>query len=43
MHCLNITSPREHSFDEFDPVSFAASLTDFRAILAGKENHEGYD
>ncbi len=43
MHCLNITLPRENSFDEFDPASFAESLTDFRAILAGRENPEGYD
>lgn len=43
MHCLNITLPREQSFDEFNPASFAESLTDFRAVLAGKENPEGYD
>lgn len=42
MHCLNITLPREHSFDEFDPGSFATSLTDFRAVLAGRENPQGY-
>ena len=43
MHCLNITLPREKSFDKFDPASFAESLTDFRAILAGRENPQGYD
>jgi len=43
MHCLNIILPREQSFDEFDPASFRESLTDFKAILAGKENPEGYD
>lgn len=43
MHCLNITLPREQSFDEFDSATFAESLTDFRAILAGRENPEGYD
>lgn len=43
MHCLAITLPREQSFDTFDPDSFAESLTDFRAILAGGENPEGYD
>lgn len=43
MHCLSITLPREQSFDEFNPASFAESLTDFRAALAGKENPEGYD
>ena len=43
MHCLNITLPREKSFDAFAPASFAESLTDFRAILAGRENPKGYD
>ena len=43
MHCLNITLPREHSFDEFDPASFTESLTDFRAILAGEENPQRYE
>jgi len=43
MHCLNITLPRQQSFDKFDPASFSASLTDFRAILAGEENPQGYD
>jgi len=43
MHCLDISLPREQSFDEFDPTSFAESLTDFRAILVGQENPQGYD
>jgi thiamine kinase-like enzyme len=43
MHCLNIILPREQSFDEFDSDSFDESLTDFRAIFAGKENPQGYD
>lgn len=43
MHCLHITLPREHSFDPFDPSSFAQELTDFRAILAGEENPQGYE
>jgi hypothetical protein len=43
MHCLNILLPRPGSFDEFEPGSFAESLTDFRAILAGQENPQGYD
>jgi len=42
MHCLNITLPREQSFDEFDPASFGEWLTDFRAINAGEENPQGY-
>jgi len=43
IHCLSITLPRTHSFDRFDPDNFAESLTDFRAILAGSENPQGYD
>ncbi|OGO66815.1 MAG: hypothetical protein A2Z49_02280 [Chloroflexi bacterium RBG_19FT_COMBO_56_12] len=42
MHCLDIALPREQSFDEFTPESFARWLTDFRAALNGKENPEGY-
>lgn len=43
MHCLDILLPREQSFDQFDPASFAASLTDFKAVLAGQDNPQGYD
>ncbi len=43
MHCLSILLPREKSFDGFDSDSFAKSLTDFRAILAGRENPQGYE
>jgi len=43
IHCLHIILPRENSFDRFDPSSFAESLTDFKAILAGKENPQGYN
>jgi thiamine kinase-like enzyme len=42
MHCLDIILPREGSFDGFDPESFDESLQDFRAVLEGKENPEGY-
>ncbi len=42
MHCLHIILPREQSFDRFDAASFAESLTDFRAALAGEENPRGY-
>lgn len=42
IHCFSILLPRERSFDRFDPDAFAESLTDFRAILAGRENPEGY-
>ena len=43
MHCFSITLPREQSFDRFAPATFAQSLTDFRAILAGNENPQGYE
>ncbi len=43
MHCLEITLPREESFDKFDPESFNETLRDFKAVLDGKENPEGYD
>ena len=42
MHCLNITLPRERSFDRFEPSIYDKSLRDFRAILNGEENPEGY-
>jgi hypothetical protein len=42
MHCLDITLPRERSFDKFDPDNYVESLRDFRAILNGEENPEGY-
>jgi len=43
MHCLGITLPRDESYDQFDPASFTERLVDFRAIMAGKENPQGYD
>jgi thiamine kinase-like enzyme len=43
MHCLHITLPREQSFDDFDPKEYDEWLTDFRAILNGEENPEGYE
>jgi thiamine kinase-like enzyme len=43
MHCLNIALPREKSFDKFDPASFAEWLTDYKAILAGEDNPQGYE
>lgn len=43
MHCLHITLPREESFDEFDPNEYEEWLTDFRAILNGEENPQGYN
>jgi hypothetical protein len=43
MHCLSIILPRQDSFDTFDPDGFSESLRDFRAVLDGKENPEGYN
>ncbi|RPH73686.1 aminoglycoside phosphotransferase family protein [bacterium] len=43
MHCLHITLPREQSFDRFEPNDYDEALTDFRAILDGKENPQGYN
>jgi thiamine kinase-like enzyme len=42
MHSLNITLPRERSFDSFDASTYHVALRDFRAILNGEENPEGY-
>jgi hypothetical protein len=42
MHCLSIILPREGSFDTFRPESFTEKLRDFKAILEGKENPQGY-
>lgn len=42
MHCLDILLPRDGSFDQFHPESFEDSLRDFRAVLEGEENPEGY-
>jgi thiamine kinase-like enzyme len=43
LHCLSITLPRERSFDRFKPKRYDEALVDFRAILDGKENPQGYD
>lgn len=43
MHCLDITLPREGSFDQLDANQYGDALRDFRAILQGKENPEGYE
>lgn len=42
LHCLSITLPRERSFDSFNPDNYAGALEDFKAVLAGKENPQGY-
>jgi thiamine kinase-like enzyme len=43
VHNLNIILPRENSFDEFDANQFEESLVDFRAVIDGKENPQGYE
>lgn len=42
LHCLNIILPREKSFDQFECDSFEKSLEDFRAVINGRENPQGY-
>jgi len=42
LHCLDIMLPRAASFDEFDAASFVEELIDFRAVVAGRENPQGY-
>jgi thiamine kinase-like enzyme len=42
IHCLNITLPREGSFDRFSPEQYAEALEDFRAVLTDRENPQGY-
>jgi thiamine kinase-like enzyme len=42
IHCLQITLPREKSFDCFTPDYYDESLDDFQASLEGKENPKGY-
>ena len=43
MHCLDILLPRENSFDKFKPGGFDEALQDFKAVIKGKENPQGYD
>lgn len=42
LHCLNITLPRAQSFDRFTPSHYSEALVDFRAVLEGRENPQGY-
>ena len=42
LHCLSITLPREPSFDSFNTEHYEETLVDFKAILHGKENPQGY-
>jgi thiamine kinase-like enzyme len=43
LHCLDILLPRVGSFDRFHADTFAEDLVDFRAVVAGRENPQGYD
>ena len=42
LHCLNILLPRPGSFDRFRADRFADDLADLRAVVAGRENPQGY-
>ena len=42
LHCLSITLPREQSFDSFNTDRYHEAFDDFRAILEGRENPQGY-
>jgi len=42
IHNLNIIIPREKSFDRFTAESFDEALVDFRAVVDGRENPQGY-
>jgi hypothetical protein len=43
MHCLDITLPRAGSFDQLNADRYDEALRDFRAILQGQENPQGYE
>jgi thiamine kinase-like enzyme len=42
IHNLNIVIPRRDSFDRFVAEAFEAKLEDFRAVMDGRENPQGY-
>jgi hypothetical protein len=42
LHCLDIFLPRVGSFDRFQADTFAEDLADFRAVVTGRENPQGY-
>jgi thiamine kinase-like enzyme len=42
LHCLSIGLPREQSFDEFNPHRFQEFLEDFKAVIEGRQNPQGY-
>jgi thiamine kinase-like enzyme len=43
IHCLNIILPRDRSYDQFVPAHFPQALTDFKAVIDGNENPQGYN
>jgi thiamine kinase-like enzyme len=43
IHNLNIVIPRKDSFDRFEVEVFDTELEDFRAVMDGRENPQGYD
>jgi len=43
IHNLHIIIPRENSFDRFSAGKFEEILTDFRAVIEGRENPQGYN
>jgi len=43
IHNLYIIIPRENSFDRFSADKFEEALTDFRAVIEGKENPQGFN
>ncbi len=42
VHNLHIILPRENSFDRFRAETFDDALVDFRAVVDGRENPQGY-
>ncbi len=42
VHNLNIILPRENSYDVFHGEDFEEALVDFRAVMDGQENPQGY-
>ena len=42
LHCLSILLPRAGSFDTFEANIFGERLTDFRAVVDGRDNPRGY-
>jgi thiamine kinase-like enzyme len=43
IHCLHIIIPRDQSFDQFMPAHFPQALVDFKAVVCGEENPQGYN